>query len=131
MNKQQRAVGAFLVGAAIAVLMGYFASSAYGDKGDFELRAYAPLLPDPDKFIGGGVAWQFAEVEPDWFIIGKLFPGHGLFADGLYVEGKGHLGGSVSVKPMVSDNGLRVFGSAWWEGGAQWVGGVSQKIGEW
>ena len=132
MGHTQKVVGELLVIAAILVLGVFVITHAYGDKGAFELRAYTPVLPSPDYTIGGGVAWQFAEVGEEWFVIGRIFPGHGLFVDVLYMD-EGRVGGSISVRPMIVDNGLRVFGSAWWDdnGTPQWVGGLSQKVGEW
>ena len=132
MDKEHRFCGwALVITAIFLIVLFLIPDDVHGDKGDLELRAYASIVPDPNKLVGGGVAWQFGVVQEGWFLIGGLLPGHGVFVDGLYVDGKGHLGGSISMLPMEKDNGLRVFGSAWWEGGAQWLGGLSQKIGEW
>lgn len=118
---------AAVIGMALAVL----AIPANADPGDIEARAYTPALPDPEVTIGAGVAWQFAEIDPDWWLIGDLWPGHGLFVDALYVGGGGHVGGSMSTRPMDKDDGWRVFASAWWEGGAQWTAGASRRLATW
>ena len=107
------------------------AKPADADPGTIEVRGYIPLSPDPALEIGGGLAIQVAEIDPVWPFLGPLFPGHGVFADILYLGGQGHLGVSGSVKPMDRDNGLRVFGSAWWEGDAQWTCGLSQVVSTW
>jgi hypothetical protein len=107
------------------------AKPADADPGTIEVRGYIPLAPDPALEIGGGLAIQVAEIDPVWPFLGPLFPGHGVFADILYLGGQGHLGVSGSVKPMSRDNGLRVFGSAWWEGDARWTCGLSQVVSTW
>lgn len=104
---------------------------ADAEPGKLEARAYVPLAPDPALVIGGGVAIQWAEVQSDWWLLGEIAPGHGLFADILYMDGKGHFGASASLKPMAEDDGLRVFGSIWWEGGAAWTCGLSQVVSSW
>jgi len=108
-----------------------FAACVQASPGDIEARGYLPLAPDPALEIGGGIAIEVAEIDPSWPFIGALFPGHGVFADVLYIGGQGHLGVSGSLKPMALDNGLRVFGSVWWEGDASWTCGLSQVVMVW
>ena len=120
-----------ILAAVIGMALAVFAMPAGADPGDLEARGYIPLAPDPALEIGGGLAIQVAEIDPTWPFVGPLFPGHGLFVDVLYLGGQGHLGVSGSVKPMSRDNGLRVFGSAWWEGDARWTCGLSQVVSTW
>lgn len=117
--------------AMVVLCLAVLATLASADPGDIEIRAYVPLAPDPELTVGGGLAVEVCDIDPSWPFIGPLFPGHGIFADVLYLDGKGILGISGSVKPMAQDNGLRVFGSAWWEGGAAWTCGLSQVVGRW
>lgn len=120
-----------MLAAVLGMALAVCALPANADPGDIEIRGYIPLAPDPALEIGGGLAIQVAEIDPAWPFLGPLFPGHGVFADILYLGGQGHLGVSGSVKPMSRDNGLRVFGSAWWEGDARWTCGLSQVVSTW
>jgi hypothetical protein len=131
MQHRRTAATVMILLCIIAAALIYAVTPADADPGTIEVRGYIPLAPDPALEIGGGLAIQVAEIDPAWPFLGPLFPGHGVFADILYLGGQGHLGVSGSVKPMSRDNGLRVFGSAWWEGDARWTCGLSQVVSTW
>lgn len=130
--RAKRAAVVIMLAACVAFgLFLYAITPADAEPGDIEIRGYVPLAPDPALTVGGGLAIQWAEVGADWPVLGEIAAGHGLFADVLYLGGQGTLGASASLRPMAQDDGLRVFGSIWWEGDARWTCGLSQVVGSW